>query len=147
MPQLTAIYETILYASDIAAMSRFYSRVLGLRVVKESVASAAVLRMPDGGILIIFDPAESRQPGRDIPSHGYALEGGACGHIAFAMKPGELATWRATLAHHGIAIEHEQRWPPGGTSIYLRDPAGNSVELVEGEVWETMRALSASSGA
>jgi len=139
MPTLARIYETILYASNINAVASFYARVLGLRLVKEPVPHAAVLRMPDGGVLIIFNPAESRLQGRDIPSHGYALDGKgglACGHIAFSMLRGERAAWLARLAEHGVAIEHEQRWEPGGTSIYFRDPAGNSVELVDGEVWE-----------
>ena len=139
MPSLTRIYETILYAADINAATSFYVKVLGLRLVKEPVPHAAVLRMPDGGVLIIFNPAESRLPGRDIPSHGYALDGKngmACGHIALSMARGERAAWLARLAEHGVAIEHEQVWEPGGTSIYIRDPAGNSVELVDGEVWE-----------
>ena len=136
MPSLTRIYETILYAADINAVAAFYARVLGLRLVREPVAHAAVLRMPDGGVLIIFNPAESRLPGRDIPSHGYALGGGACGHIAFAMPRGERPSWLARLREQGVAVEHEQTWEPGGWSIYFRDPAGNSVELVDGEVWE-----------
>ena len=26
-------------------------------------------------------------------------------------------------------------WPRGGASLYLRDPAGNSVELAPGKIW------------
>ncbi len=136
MPTLTRIYETVLYAADIHAVATFYAKVLGLRLVREPVPHAAVLRMPDGGVLIIFNPSESRLPGREIPWHGYALGDGGCGHIAFAMPEGKRAAWLAHLREQGMAIEHEQRWGPGGGSIYFRDPAGNSVELVEGEVWE-----------
>ncbi len=39
------------------------------------------------------------------------------------------------LVAQGIVIEAEVEWPPGGKSIYFRDPAGNSVELVTPGVW------------
>jgi hypothetical protein len=32
-------------------------------------------------------------------------------------------------------IEKEFGWPRGGRSIYFRDPAGNSVELVTPGLW------------
>jgi catechol 2,3-dioxygenase-like lactoylglutathione lyase family enzyme len=34
-----------------------------------------------------------------------------------------------------VEIEREITWPLGGRSVYFRDPAGNSVEFVEGEIW------------
>jgi hypothetical protein len=33
-------------------------------------------------------------------------------------------------------VEREITWPLGGHSAYVRDAAGNSVELIEGEAWE-----------
>jgi catechol 2,3-dioxygenase-like lactoylglutathione lyase family enzyme len=35
----------------------------------------------------------------------------------------------------GISIEAEIRWPRGGASVYVRDPAGNSVELAPARIW------------
>ena len=43
--------------------------------------------------------------------------------------------WRRHLEVHGVAIEKELEWPKGGKSLYFRDPAGNSVELVTPGVW------------
>jgi catechol 2,3-dioxygenase-like lactoylglutathione lyase family enzyme len=40
------------------------------------------------------------------------------------------------LVESGVEIEAEVEWPPGGKSIYFRDPAGNSVELVTPGVWQ-----------
>ena len=34
-----------------------------------------------------------------------------------------------------VSIEAEVEWPNGGFSIYLRDPAGNSVELATPSIW------------
>jgi hypothetical protein len=36
---------------------------------------------------------------------------------------------------HGVTVEKEVEWPRGGKSLYFRDPAGNSVELVTPGVW------------
>lgn len=144
---LTRTYETILYATDLKATIAFYRGVLGLRVIRESIEFACAFRLPDGppsnpslgGVLLFFDPRDSSQPGRGIPSHGYPLAPGAKpwpGHIAFSVTPGSLESWRQTFGAHNIEIEHEQSWPPGGHSIYVRDPSGHSVELVDGEIWE-----------
>ena len=40
----------------------------------------------------------------------------------------------AVAAHH-VAIEHEEAWERGGHSLYFRDPAGNSVELITPGLW------------
>ena len=42
---------------------------------------------------------------------------------------------RQRLQEHGVVIEKEVLWPRGGTSLYFRDPAGNSVELLTPGVW------------
>jgi hypothetical protein len=34
------------------------------------------------------------------------------------------------LRSRAMQIEQETIWPPGGRSIYVRDPAGNSVDFV-----------------
>jgi catechol 2,3-dioxygenase-like lactoylglutathione lyase family enzyme len=90
-----------------------------------------VFRLPDGGVLLIFDPARSSTPGRPVPSHGAI----GAGHVAFALEPGTLDVFADALRRQGIEIEQEITWDEGGRSAYVRDPAGNSVELVDGEAW------------
>jgi catechol 2,3-dioxygenase-like lactoylglutathione lyase family enzyme len=46
-----------------------------------------------------------------------------------------LDGWRRRIEGHGVVIEKEVGWPRGGRSIYFRDPAGNSVELVTPGLW------------
>jgi len=82
-------------------------------------------------MLLIFDPEQSAPPGRPIPSHGAT----GPGHVAFTVGPGGLEAFAAELRRRGVAIESEVEWPEGGRSLYIRDPAGNSVELIEGEAW------------
>lgn len=72
-----------------------------------------------------------RPPERDVPPHG--TEGP--GHVAFSVPPRGLQAWRTVLEDAGVEIEREIEWDAGGQSIYVRDPAGSSVELVEGEAW------------
>ena len=55
--------------------------------------------------------------------------------MAFAVREADLAAWRARLQAAAVAIETEIRWPGGGQSLYLRDPAGNSIELATPRLW------------
>ena len=120
------IFETVIYSTDEEATAAFYRDVLGLREVDDGA-----FRL-EGGMLLIFDPTRSSQPGRPVPSHGAT----GTGHVAFSVGPGELDAWREVLREKGIKIEQEVDWNDrGGRSIYVRDPAGNSVELVEGDMW------------
>ena len=83
-------------------------------------------------MLLLFDPTESSRPGRVVPSHGPS---GAI-HVAFSVGEGELEAWRERLAERGVELEQDHDWHRGGArSLYVRDPAGNSVELVEGDLW------------
>jgi catechol 2,3-dioxygenase-like lactoylglutathione lyase family enzyme len=127
--QVTHIFETIIYADDLAAAERFYSDVLGLEVFSRS-ATVVSFRLA-GGVLLVFDPRRASQPNRGVPSHGAQ----GPGHLAFAAAPESLEQWRAHLAAHDIAIEMEVNWEQGGTSLYFRDPAGNSLELAPPTLW------------
>jgi catechol 2,3-dioxygenase-like lactoylglutathione lyase family enzyme len=129
--RLRGVYETVLYADDVAATARFYESILGLRLVAGPDELMAALRLEDGGVLLIFDPRRASKPGRAVP-HGAS----GAGHVAFSVREGELDAAAAELrAAHGVELERETEWPQGGRSVYFRDPAGNSLELVEGEVW------------
>jgi len=56
-------------------------------------------------------------------------------HVAFSVGPGSLDDWAKRLVAHGVEIEQVVVWDGGGCSLYFRDPAGNSVELVDGDIW------------
>lgn len=130
-PQLrpSRVYETVLYAADVRSAAAFYADVLGLSPLEAPDEHSAVFRLADGGVLLVFDPARSEIAGRLVPSHGAR----GPGHVALSVE--RLEPFAERLRSRGLEIEHEHAWPPGGRSVYVRDPAGNSVELVEGEVW------------
>ena len=124
------LYETVLYAEDLEAATAFYRDALGLRLVERVEGLVAAFRLSDGAMLLVFDPRNSSMPGRPAPSHGAA----GSGHIAFQVNGAELSEWRARLLELGVAIEQEHGGPVV-SQLYFRDPAGNSVELVRGELW------------
>jgi catechol 2,3-dioxygenase-like lactoylglutathione lyase family enzyme len=131
--RILGVYETVLYAPDPAAAAKFYAETLGLRPLGEGDDLGAVFRLPDGKVLLIFDPQRSSEPGRAVPSHGAA----GPGHIAFSLEPGTYDAALGALRDRGIGVEKEVDWERG-RSIYLRDPAGNSVELVDGDIWPSL---------
>jgi catechol-2,3-dioxygenase len=130
-PRPSRVYETVLYASDVVAAATFYSELVGLTPAEPPDEMAAVFRLDDGGMLLVFDAALSSAPGRRVPSHGCT----GAGHVAFSVPGGQLEPLAARLLEANVEAERWIDWPAGGRSLYVRDPAGNSVEFVDGEVW------------
>lgn len=130
--EIRGVYETVLYGADLGAMRRFYVELLGLRLVNDPASEVALaMRLADGNMLLVFDPRQSARGGRGAPTSGAS----GPGHVAFAVDEEGFESLRQAFAQAGIAIELERGWDPGGRSIYVRDPAGNSVEFVVGEAW------------
>ncbi len=131
MPPLLHIHETCLYAADLAAMERFYTQVLGLRKVSEMSPRGMTLRVNAQSVLLIFNPVLTKEPHPQVPPHGAT----GPGHCAFSIDPRDLDAWRNHLSTHGVSIEKKTTWETGATSLYFRDPANNSIELIAGDLW------------
>lgn len=125
-----SVLETCLYAADLDAAADFYERVLGLESMSREAGRHVFFRC-GAGVFLLFDPARTREAAGGVPAHGAT----GAGHVAFAVRAGGMDAWRERLRGAGVAIEKEVEWPTGGTSIYLRDPAGNSVELATPSIW------------
>ena len=124
------------YGLDIAALERFYCDVLGLDLIRRVGDRLTALRCGHS-TLLLFDPSFTRQKG-PVPEHGST----GAGHVAFVIEDHEHGAWREHLQRHGVEIEREMHWDEGGASIYVRDPAGNSVELAPPTLWDGLgRAL------
>ena len=132
VPPIEAVIETAVYATDLDAAEHFYVDVLGLSLLGRDADRHVFFRVGAAGVLLIFNP-ETTIKGGDLPAHGTT----GPGHFALGIRPETLDDWRRHLGANGIVIEKEVTWPRGGRSLYFRDPAGNSVELVTPGVWGT----------
>ena len=126
------ILETCLYARDLAAAEDFYTRVMGLERFARVEGRHVFFRVGAAGVLLVFN-ADTTLKGGELPPHGAT----GPGHFALGVKAEALDAWRAHLAERGVVVEKEVAWPRGGRSLYFRDPAGNSVELVTPGLWGT----------
>ncbi len=129
------VIESCIYATDLEAAERFYSGVLGLELIVREAGRHVFFRCGHG-VVLVFNAAETSTAqtfvgAAPIPKHGTR----GAGHLAFAVETQQIDEWRARLEAAGVAIESNVVWPKGGESIYVRDPAGNSIELVTPELW------------
>lgn len=132
---ISRVLETALYAEDLAAADYFYGTVLGLERIA-FVEGRHVFFRCGPGVVLIFDRRNTANVpttvnGARVPLHGAS----GAGHMALAISDADLSAWRAHLEGNGIAIESDVTWPRGGRSLYVRDPAGNSVELASPLLW------------
>ena len=137
MPPTTIarVLETALYADDLTAADHFYGTVLGLERITFVEGRHVFFRCGQGVVLIFDRRSTANVPtsvkGATVPLHGAS----GAGHMALAIAEADVPAWRAYLEAHGIVIESEITWPRGGRSLYVRDPAGNSVELASPMLW------------
>lgn len=137
LPQAPApegVLEAALYAEDLEAAASFYGTVMGLEEITR-VAGRHVFFRAGATVVLIFNPKATAEGGSNprlpVPPHGAH----GPGHLCFAATRSEIAAWRSRLVAAGHAIEAEFDWPNGARSIYVRDPAGNSVEIAEPRLW------------
>ncbi len=127
--EIKAIIETAIYVDDLEAAEAFYRGVLGLEVLGREAGRHVFFRVGDG-VLLAFD-SEATLKGGVLPPHGAV----GPGHFALGVRAKHLDGWRLRLEAQGIVVEKEMTWPRGSRSLYFRDPAGNSVELVTPGLW------------
>jgi catechol 2,3-dioxygenase-like lactoylglutathione lyase family enzyme len=129
------VLESCLYADDLDAARRFYEDVIGLECFSAEEGRDAFFRCGDAVVILFNARATSHNkppmPGR-APPHGAA----GPGHLCFKAHASELDAWRVRLEARGIDIETDFEWSPGLRSIYVRDPAGNSIEIADERLWD-----------
>jgi catechol 2,3-dioxygenase-like lactoylglutathione lyase family enzyme len=127
---IQCLVETAVYTDDLDLAEQFYRNVLGLKVIGAEPGRHVFFQVGTHDFLLVFRP-EATLRGDHLPAHGAR----GPGHFAMGIDAEALESWRDQLSRHGVPIEHEEAWPRGGRSLYFRDPAGNSVELITPGVW------------
>ena len=126
---ITGLHHVTAICRDPERNVRFYTGVLGLRLVKITVNQDAptVYHLYYGdetgspGSVLTFFPWPRAKSGR--PGLGQANV------VSFAIRPTSLGYWTERLIHQGIAYEGPRR-QRGETRIAFRDPDGLMLELV-----------------
>lgn len=135
-PRLTGLLETSLYVADLDRACAFYERAFGFEVLLREPRMVG-LAVPGGAILLLFRVGGSTEPsdtpGGTIPPH----DGRGTQHVCFAVPLASLDDWDRHFAALGVAIESRVIQSFGGTSLYVRDPDGHSVEVAGPGLWAT----------
>jgi len=133
--KIKKIIETSLYAENLLAAEHFYGEILNLRLVRKEAGRHLFYQCGDS-MLLIFNPNHTADEqtfvnGNPIPLHGSK----GAGHIAFSVEPDEFDKWEKRLQAFNIKIESEVTWPGDVKSLYFRDPANNSIEIIQSDLW------------
>lgn len=120
--------ETVLYyaAGEEEVLARFYGEVLGL----EKVGREGLTFRLGPGLLLLFDRERSVRQSTP-PPHG--ARGSI--HTCFVAPSGSYEAWRQRVVGHGVRIIEEIEWDNGVKSFYMHDPAGNLLEIADGDLW------------
>ncbi len=127
-----SVLETALYAPDLDVAAAFYRDIIGLKENSRVPGRHIFLRCETSMVLLFNPEATGESTGKlPVPAHGAT----GAGHVCFRAESGEMDAWAAHLVAEGVEIEADFHWPGGARSIYVRDPAGNSVEFAEAKLW------------
>ena len=127
----SGILETSIYATDLLAAESFYGGLLGLKL-EVTVPDRHIFFRCGEGMLLVFNPdATAKASESPIPLHGSY----GPGHVCFAANASEIDEWYAKFLDEKIEIDADFLWPNGARSLYISDPAGNSIEFAEPRLW------------
>lgn len=125
---LLRIHHAAIICSDYGRSKRFYTEVLGLRVIAEHLRAERQswkldLALPDGSQIELFSfPAPPPRPSRP--------EAQGLRHLAFAVQ--DVAQCKRHLERQGVAVEDIRVDEYTGRRFtFLADPDGLPLELYE----------------
>lgn len=131
--KFTKIIETCIYSPDLEEMKNFYINYLGLEFVSEEKGRSVFLKAGKS-MLLIFNPLNTLNHIKKLfPIHG-AITPPSIIHFALEIQKEDYEKWKDILQNNKINIEKEIELK-SSRSIYIRDPAGNLVELITNNAW------------
>lgn len=125
----TGMHEMVLEVGDLAVAERFYREVIGLtEVTRWSGEREAVWFDAGDGIALGLWTRETG--GEKAIHHG---RGGSHVHFALRIPHGSIDDWQARLEATGQPVTRVD-FDDGNRSVYIDDPDGNCVELMDAVV-------------
>lgn len=118
--------EVAIRCGDLAAMTAFYRDVIGLEVIAGDYRPSIVfLKVGEGYgghtcVVALFADGEAPAAGAGSSLH----------HLALTVRPEELAPALEWYRAHGLEPTTAEHGWVGWRSVYVKDPEGNTVELV-----------------
>ena len=127
-PPTASVLETVLYFTDERRTERFYSDVMGFRLVRREPGRSLFYRA-GSSVLLLFRPDETLR-GDKLPPHGAT----GPGHTCFLVPPDAYEAWHRHLRTRGVDVIQEVDWDRGKT-FYFHDPYGNVLEIANADIW------------
>ncbi|MES0880121.1 VOC family protein [Roseibium sp. SCP14] len=132
--QVRGLSEIAIHTSNMAAMIEFYRDCLGLEPFATRAGGAIeFFRIGDGfggltTVLALFDAGEEKQiiAGRNSPASSLH-------HIALSVSREEQDAAERWFAEQGVETRTENFIWTGWRGLFVKDPDGNTVELVAAE--------------
>ena len=109
----TGIDHVVLYVSDLARSTAFYTEILGMTADGVNGFQAR-LRCGDQ-LIALFQADGEVKPGTEM------------NHLAFTIRSGTRAELKACLESHGIEVSAR---PGDPTCVYFSDPDGHRLQLM-----------------
>ncbi len=127
---LQRILETSIYhdSAQRQEMESFYAGLLELPRVA-GWPDGLAFRLGDG-VLLVFDRELIRDRSEPMAQHGSSGPGHVC-----LVDSDDYEDWKRRIGAAGVQITHEHEWDGGRRSFYFTDPAGNLVEIADGDLW------------
>ncbi len=127
-PPMRGVLETVLYFRDQDRAERFYTEVMGMRLLDREPGRSLFFRAGDS-VFLLFDPDRTAEGGR-LPPHG--ARGSV--HTCFRVPRRAYEAWKEHLRASGVELLQEIDWPRGRT-FYFHDLEGNLLEIADADIW------------
>lgn len=131
----TGLHELVLEVADLEVSTRFYEKIIGLRVVQ---------RWGEDRPAVWFDMGDTTALGLWTAKAAIgALANGRGGtHVHFALRipQGSIDAWQTRLEHLGYDVLRID-FSDGNRSVYIDDPDGNCLELMDAVVDWSLRPI------
>jgi glyoxalase family protein len=131
-PRIQSLHHVTATVNDAREDVDFYTRVLGLRLVKKTV------NFDNHHVFHFYYGDEVGHPGTLFTTFPYQGKGVRVGRkgagqitaTAFSVPPGSLPTWRRRLESHGVPLPAGASMRFGEEVLGFEDPSGLTIELI-----------------